>query len=130
MVIKLSSRYKYSQYSTHFPEASTGNHYRFTFATPYGNICQDLKRMVLLATVSLQKKNGDPVDNAAFVAPECNLLYNLFSSLRVYINNTEVRGQLPFHNSYSNYFHFQGRATDELPPLLLYYDKIIRYKTR
>ena len=46
--------------------------------------------MVLLATVSLQKKNGDPCTPDALLAPECNLLYNLFSSLRIYINNTQV----------------------------------------
>ena len=73
-----------------FSESTTGNHFRWVWQIPYGNIVQDLKKIILVAKIKMVQADKSAIPNDTHVAPESNILYNLFSSLRMYINSVEV----------------------------------------
>ena len=88
--LQFDHRYRYSTYTTVYPDNLATNNARFSFDTSFGPSTMDLQKIVMITKLSLTKADGSKLDQNTKAAPCSNLASNLWKSLRMYVNNVNI----------------------------------------
>ena len=81
------NRYKYSTFTTVYPEVTSESNYRFSMHTDYGHTVLDLKKILLVTKVTITDSKGQALAPNTVACPTNNLLYSMWRSIKVYCNN-------------------------------------------